>query len=334
MSDIGLVSNMVLTADGTITARDAETGELYHNRDGAYLEALENYVLPSRWYWLIKEPAADRSIVLLDACFGLGYNTFTLWDQIVNNDAVVKRVDVLAIERDHAVLNALPVVLEQDCFQFLENRVMARSGKTLHKVFQQLAREHHEEPSIDLQFTIDDFTVLRLHIIFGDLRSIVPSLGKSRRGSFDLVFHDPFSPSKVPELWTVDLFKEYFHVLNDQGGRLLTYSAASAVRGGLREAGFSVWRTKGVGAKKGGTLAIRGQSEGAEHGVECGAADLLSSDRESDGIVMTLREEESERLVSFSGIPYRDPGFQSTRREILKRREDEQRKFTLGKADD
>src|SRR5262249_3838994 len=118
----------------------------------------------------------------------------------------------------------------------------------------------------------------------GDLRQVVPDLSEA----LDLVFHDPFSPARVPELWTADLFKHYFRLLKPKGGRLLTFSAAAAVRGGLRAAGFSVWRTEAVGGKSGGTLACSKEISAACHNFP-------------------LRDEEEQKLRTRSGIPYRDP---------------------------
>ncbi|MBL8992978.1 MAG: hypothetical protein JNM63_06525 [Spirochaetia bacterium] len=73
---------------------------------------------------------------------------------------------------------------------------------------------------------------------------------------FDLVLHDAFSPAKCPELWSAELFREYFLRMNE-GGIFLTYASALPVAAGLIEAGFSVQGTAPVGRKQGGLMARR-----------------------------------------------------------------------------
>ena len=69
----------------------------------------------------------------------------------------------------------------------------------------------------------------------------------------DFIFHDPFTPSKAPILWTVDFFRELRRLL-DENGNLTTYSSAAPVRAGLIKAGFFIGRTEPVGKKTSGTF--------------------------------------------------------------------------------
>lgn len=318
-SDQGIIVER--TADGTVSARDPITGELFHNNYGAYVEALENYAVPSRWYLLLKEKP-ERNFRLLDACFGLGYNTFVFWDQIVGNEASVKQVDVLAVEKDRNVLKVLPDVLAQDCFEFLsKNRVTNVDGKTLFETFEELGRSNFAGDSLKLEFMVDDFTELNLNLIFDDLRLGVRSLVPEYAGTVDFIFHDPFSPNKLPQLWTADLFKFYHQLMEPRRGRLLTYSAATAVRGGLEECGFTVYRTRALGAKTGGTLALANPN-----GFYPDYDDL------ADGAILPLLPEERERMLTASGVPYRDPELNSDRREVLKRRDRELKEWKSAKS--
>jgi hypothetical protein len=133
-----------------------------------------------------------------------------------------------------------------------------------------------------------------------DARALVPALDRP----FDLVFHDPFLPRKVPELWTIQLFEQYRRLLDKRRGVLLTYSSKAAVRGGLRQAGFEVYRTASVGEKAGGTLASVDK-----------LADLTGVDNLSD--------DELQKIESKFGIPYRDENFSRSREDILQLRETE-----------
>ena len=75
-------------------------------------------------------------------------------------------------------------------------------------------------------------------------------------GPYDLVFHDAFSPRKVPHLWSHSLFKEYRRFLEPGKGQLLTYSRARDVRETLEDLGFHLEQTAPLGRKRGGTLAM------------------------------------------------------------------------------
>ncbi len=141
-----------------------------------------------------------------------------------------------------------------------------------------------------------------------DLRQCLPNI----QGDFDAVFHDPFSPQKMPELWTVDLFRHYQTRLSNQQGVLLTYSTAAAVQGGLQEAGFEVLKTKGLGQKAGATLALSSADEYQNFQTQA----------------IALAPWEQLYLQSRAAIPYRDAQLAQTREHILAARELEQRNST------
>src|SRR6516162_6353208 len=101
---------LVRTEDGSLSRFDEETGELYHNRAGAYTEALRNYYEPSDAKERLQRAGELR---LLYACFGLGYNTFVLLAQLIN-DGCQGNVVVHAVETDSQILSAIPQVLADD----------------------------------------------------------------------------------------------------------------------------------------------------------------------------------------------------------------------------
>ena len=141
-----------------------------------------------------------------------------------------------------------------------------------------------------------------------DLRNVVPRLP----GPYHTVFHDAFSPQKMPELWSVDLFRHYHRLLAPCEGTVITYSAAAAVRGGLLEAGFSIVKTRPLGEKSGGSLAY------TTHRSVC-TAPYTDSDN-----IMPLNEIEQAYLKSRAGIPYRDPDLNQSRQLIVSNRKVEQ----------
>ena len=306
---MSIESKLQQTDDGSLSLLDAETGELYHNRAGAYAEALNTYCLPSGILERLTKPIdahadpndiahADLNVIahagayddiaVIDACFGLGYNTFVLLEQAARQcDRTLRNqptIKIMAFETDAEVLEATEFVLRDERFPMMHD-----------------ALRH----SLPLTFGSYKFACGKLNceleIRQVDLRVAVPK----QTGDFDVIFHDPFSPRKVPELWTLDLFREYHRLLSARYGRLLTYSAAKAVRGAALAAGFTLFKTAAVGGKTGGTLAA------VDHKLRAGSK------------VLNLSPEELKVVQSTSGTPYRDSGFTSAREDILSRRQRE-----------
>lgn len=289
------------TADGSITLKDSATGELYHNRAGAYTEALENFVEPLN---LADSTVSESTISFLDVCFGLGYNTFVLLNEITKLEIRASVIEIVAIEKFEKPLLYLTEVLNDERFAELK--------KQINKDAPALARGEFGEHSFSLQCKSSTVAV-KFMLIQGDLREVVPNLVSSRTASlaqperlFLAVFHDAFSPQRAPELWSIDLFACYRKLLVETHGKIVTYSAASAIRSAFKQCGFIVKRTTAVGAKNGGTLAMLNSMHGTSGGVE------------------PLLEDEERKLAGRAGVPYRDPFFCKTSKEILKDRDAEQ----------
>ncbi len=67
-------------------------------------------------------------------------------------------------------------------------------------------------------------------------------------------FHDPFAPDANPESWTTDYFRWAYRTLCSDG-ILATYSASTAIRMAMTEAGFFLAKRRGAGRKREMTLA-------------------------------------------------------------------------------
>jgi tRNA U34 5-methylaminomethyl-2-thiouridine-forming methyltransferase MnmC len=275
------MTEYVTTGDGSITLTDSETGDLYHNRAGAFSEAFQNYVEPSNALATLQERG---QVTVLDVCFGLGYNTLVLLQKAV--EAKAKGfLEVVAIESDPNVVLSTSDVMRLEKFDKL--REFFGCNNFASKFSQRSMTFGGLQISIDLRQA--------------DARQAVPALARP----FDVVFHDPFSPRKVPELWTLELFHEYRRLLQTRQGVILTYSSKAAVRNGLRQAGFIVYKTTSLGEKKGGTMA----SVGTLANLPVGAA--------------YLSDDDSAKLDAKTGTPYRDEAFSRSRQDISNAREAE-----------
>lgn len=268
----GIQPHWVNTQDGSLTLFDPNTGEHYHNLIGAYTEAYHQYVLPSGCFpqleserlqqrlWNLPRPTIEPALplVIVDVCFGLGYNTFAflqtwLTQRTQNPDPLPRTIHVLAFETDVSLFRLLPQILGQPCFDALSDL------KT---------RFEHN----DYYQTLQDTGVIRLESPLGTgfagLSDVLPTLVFELRAQdfreclvdcsdwdAQLLFYDPFSPKKAPELWEPQHFVQAAKVLHRHQGRLLTYSLARVVKDGLTAAGLQWCKTPKLGFKSGGLVA-------------------------------------------------------------------------------
>jgi chorismate dehydratase len=119
------------------------------------------------------------------------------------------------------------------------------------------------------------------------------SLVKLEGVEVDAVFHDPFSPYKNPEMWSIDLLSSIKRLMKREG-MWVSYSSSLPVRKALIELGFTVGRTPPVGRRRGGTVASF----------------------EKVPWELTLKEVEKLRSSPYS-IPFRDPELREEPLRIL-----------------
>lgn len=284
-----------VTEDGSLTLKDEITGELYHNRAGAFTEALANFVQPLNLPGL---EAEKRQLAFLDVCFGLGYNTFVLLCELAKLKLHAESIKIVAVEKFPKPLLYISSVLADDRFAKLKRSIEEEAPELLAGKYGQF--------SFSLSAGSGNLKV-ELELLQGDLREVVPQLLSSCSGCFDGILHDPFSPRRAPELWTIDLFDCYRKLLISSSGKVVTYSSASAVRSAFSLCGLTVRRTPAVGGKSGGTLAVLPSADGTI----------------SDGL--PLHDDEMTKLAGRAGVPYRDETFSKNSAQIVRERELEQR---------
>lgn len=320
----------IKTGDGSITLRDPVTGEWYHNSAGAFRESMDNYVIPA--VYLLNKSEVIESIKLLDVCFGLGYNSFSFINHLLASQVAIKSVEIYAVELDKKLVQAIGETIEQEKFQNLNDCQFVDSNTDLEikdLIADQSMAKSNSIQSVLLPKKQSSIKQLNFNLYFKDLRTFVPALVNDYSNSFDLVFHDPFSANKQPQFWTKDLFLIYRKLLKEETGMLFTYSVASAVRGGLIESGFSIYRTKAVGVKSGGTLGLANSSYDRQRSygdyVPLNVDGLPNKSRPiTEELFFSLDKEERQKVMSSSGIPYRDSGFNLDRKTILRNRQNEQ----------
>ncbi len=206
--ELSLKKDLVLCEDGTYTLFSHEFEEPYHStKDGALHESLEKHVKPSL---ILKKDNSE--LVILDICFGLGYNTFATLYTIRKNHLKTK-VHIFSPEFDEALVRSL------DTFDFPPEFESIKH--IIKEVSQNLSYE-------DEQFKIE--------VLLGDARESIPKIAKK----IDIVYQDAFSPAHNPLLWTKEWFSGVRAICNDDA-ILTTYSTAAAIRLGLYENGFYIF---------------------------------------------------------------------------------------------
>jgi tRNA U34 5-methylaminomethyl-2-thiouridine-forming methyltransferase MnmC len=210
----------ITTQDGSITYLNEEINDTYHSKSGAAEEAKKKYAEQVKKFLTTKD-----EIVIYDVCFGLGYNTAAAIDEINN-----KKLRIYCFENDKKILTKIPL-LKTNFKSY--NKIK----KAIHE-FLTIKKEEHLEPMIEIR------------IVYGDMKKRI----KEIREKADYVFFDPFSPSKSPEMWTYEIFKDIYEKMNNQG-LLFTYSCAKQVRENMIRAGFEVIDGPIVGRRSPSTIA-------------------------------------------------------------------------------
>ncbi len=254
----------VITGDGSVSVYMDEYGETMHTTSGAYEEAYRKHILPSGIL------SVEKPVVrILDVGFGLGYNTLCLIEEMRK----LKRktgIEIVGLEYDRSYSDIISSISFSD------------SRETIYRSIKSLFVDGFVED--------DNWSAV---IVFGDARKSVHTL---KGQLFDAVFHDPFSPSKNPELWTVEFFRKIASLMNDNAV-LTTYSSAFQIRRAMFEAGLNIGRAPSSGPKKEGTAASKSTLK----------------DQFAEPEIISL-------LSEIKSTPYRDTEFSDSRESILARR--------------
>lgn len=213
------------TADGSYTFFSAEFGERFHSRDGAFQEALKTYVEPTH----LPTKALQSHLVLLDVCYGLGYNTAAALETIWRLNPTC-HIQWIGLELNPDVPQAA-----------IAQGFLADWSAPVQAVLQQLAF-HQRVQTARLDATL----------LIGDGRQQIQQIPASFQA--DAIFLDPFSPPRCPMLWSVEFLQQVARCLKPDG-RLATYSCAAAVRSALQQAGLYLGTLPVPGRRWPGTVA-------------------------------------------------------------------------------
>ena len=269
-----------------MSLRSLVLNENFHSNIGALKETKNKFIKPSKL-----ERFKNKSIKVLDICFGLGYNSAFLFNELLNQSP---KLDWFALEIDKRPLD---FSIKSNFFKYLwDQRVI--------EIFESLSKKGNY---IDKNFNCK--------ILWGDARKKICYVPKDIK--FDLIFLDGFSPQKCPEIWTKEFLSKIKQSLNHRG-YLTTYSSAAAVRRTLMDLGLKIYNIKPKIERSinwsDGTIAMFNPN---------------FDEYKKNPFLKELSIMELEHLETKASTPYRDPNFDYTSTEILKNRKDEQLRSNL-----
>ncbi|MFZ9148438.1 tRNA (5-methylaminomethyl-2-thiouridine)(34)-methyltransferase MnmD [Vulcanococcus sp.] len=277
------------TEDGSFSLFSHQVGEGFHSGRGALAEARQKFVAPAeleRW-------SPGDTVRVLDVCFGTGCNTAALLEAAQQRGL---RLEWWGLELDPEPLD---LALSHGGFQ-------QQWQPTSLAILEQLRLKGAASQPTESSWS--DAALGHGTLLWGDARQRLSELQERQRGCLDLVLMDAFSPSRSPQLWSVEFLSGLGSLLAPRG-RLLTYCSAAAVRQALRLAGLeiaSIAASSGLRKQKhdwsGGTAASPSSLDGA-------------------ALLRALSPMEEEHLQTNAAEPYRDPTHRGERSVILRERQ-------------
>ncbi|KGG03792.1 MULTISPECIES: tRNA (5-methylaminomethyl-2-thiouridine)(34)-methyltransferase MnmD [Prochlorococcus] len=271
----------ILTKDGSYTLRSVFFQENFHSLLGALDETKSKFTATSNL-----PRFKGKSLNVLDICFGLGYNSASLLDELTKQKSYL---NLYALEIDKKPLEYS--LRNKSFFKLWDPKVRT--------IFESLYRKDYFE---------DQF--FKCSVLWGDARETINIIPSSIK--FDLIYLDGFSPQKCPQVWTIEFLSKVTEKLNSQG-YLITYSSSAAVRKTLRNLGLEIFTIK---------PSFKNRTFWSQGTVAISKFDKNKLKPNYNFEKLSLMEE--EHLLTKASIPYRDQDLNSSEDDIIKRRLNEQ----------
>jgi tRNA 5-methylaminomethyl-2-thiouridine biosynthesis bifunctional protein len=212
-----------------MTIRSEIFDDIYFSPENGLAETehvfLEGNNLPSAW-------AGKDDFTIVETGFGTGLNFLVCWRLFEEKAGKEQRLDYISFEKH-------PLSADQ-----IKETLSLFGDKLGDRLYELVDQYPLRVPGFH---RIIFNKQIRLTIIFDDVNNALPELIVP--GSVDAWFLDGFAPSKNPEMWNENIYKEMAR-LSRQGTTFATFTVAGAVRRGLQAEGFSAEKAPGFGRKK------------------------------------------------------------------------------------
>ncbi|MGC3977315.1 MAG: tRNA (5-methylaminomethyl-2-thiouridine)(34)-methyltransferase MnmD [Paludibacteraceae bacterium] len=211
-----LHSELKLTEDGSHTLYLPQIDECYHSTYGAIQESVLIFIQ----YGLLS--CTKKEINILEIGFGTGLNAFL----------TLAEADQKHFKVNYTGLEFHPITIEKAILLNYPELI----APTKRKEFERLHLcEWNKKIDITSQFlfkkTEADFTS-------GVLNT-----------KYDIIYFDPFSPEKQPEMWTEEQFRKLY-LASNKDAILTTYCCKGNVKRALKSAGFLIEKLPGPAGKR------------------------------------------------------------------------------------
>lgn len=209
---------LIVTADGSHSLMMDDKEESYHSRHGALTESLHVFIETGLKYLPQKNVGEIR---ILEVGFGTGLNCLLTYRETKGKVPVY----YVALE---------PFPLKAEIYEKLNYPELIGEGYR-----EILLKMHLVEAGEEVALS-DRFILQKVKTGLKEFRT---------DKKFDLVYFDAFAPQHEPLLWTEEVFRHVYDLMN-AGGILVTYCAKGDVRRAMKAAGFKVEKLVGPPGKR------------------------------------------------------------------------------------
>jgi len=229
--------------------------EHFHSQAGAWEETCHNFIeTPEILNYVYTQNPKELTILEIGLGQGTGYLT------------LVSKLTSLPIE-NRPFLQFFSLELFEECLLFAQEteKKIQRSQYSKYSEYSDDSLNYYPEFNSQNFFEnknnknknsqnifISKNTYGHLEVLWGNALETILLLKKKlvqQNINIDFIFHDPFSPSKNPELWTGHWFEQLRSISHSQT-RLSTYSCSKVTKKGLSEGGWFYEKKAGLPPKR------------------------------------------------------------------------------------
>lgn len=205
---------IINTNDGSFTFYSMEYNESYKTKSvGAYTESLHKFVKGTE----IVKRAENKDIRLLDICFGIGLNLAVTFDEALKH-GITNKIHAVSVEKDYSLIN---IVKNMDILMPVKGYGVLKKVLS-DSVYNNFSMELYIQDAVEFIYSLEQ--------------------------KFDVIYFDPFSRKHNPEMWSENMFKKLYSLLNN-GGVMTTYASSRSIKDLIENAGFKVSSLNSMGRR-------------------------------------------------------------------------------------
>ena len=216
--------NTIITADGSSSVAIPSMNVTYHSVYGAIRESSHVFVEAGLNHFRSRNKGREKQpLAIFEMGFGTGLNALLTLIESEHSDQQIfyETIELYPLE-------AMQIASLNYCSQLNRNDLQR-------KFVQMHEAEWGEEVRITPQFILRKSKV--------DLLEFQPTR------TFEVIYFDAFDPGVQPDLWSKEVFRKMFSIL-EPGGILVTYSSKGDVRRAMILAGFEIEKIPGPPGKR------------------------------------------------------------------------------------